>query len=93
MDNERHCLEAPRDERELHSNSAVERLVMPYQTTRETSRFKFSGMAWMKNRPSDDVINAAIDWKNFQSAENANALYFAVLRLLGEEPHIPFELD
>lgn len=29
MDNERHGLEAPRDERDLHSKSAVERLVMP----------------------------------------------------------------
>lgn len=29
MDNERHCLEAERDERELRSNSAVERIVMP----------------------------------------------------------------
>ena len=28
MDNERHCLEALRDERELRSKSAVERLVM-----------------------------------------------------------------
>lgn len=71
----------------------VEPIVMPVPTAEVTSRFKFSGMVWMKNRPSDDVINAAIDWKNFQSSENANALYFAVLRMLGEDPHVPFELD
>lgn len=71
----------------------VKRKCENWQATEITSRFKFSGIAWMKNRPSDDVINAAIDWKNFQSEDNANALYLAVLRLLGEEPHIPFELD
>jgi hypothetical protein len=58
-----------------------------------TSRYKFSNIAWLKGGLSQCVLRAAVDWKNFQSAENANSLYMAVLAMTGEEPHVPFELD
>ena len=48
MDNERHALEAPRDERELRSKSAVERLVSWFRRKLTVSDTSVYGNTWRK---------------------------------------------
>jgi hypothetical protein len=75
------------------SKSAVERLVVPGPTTAETSKFKFSNISWLKGDLQQCVLRAAVDWQRFQSAENAQALYVAVMAMQGLEPENIHLLD
>jgi hypothetical protein len=79
------CVEKPQP--------AVECLVVPGPTTAETSKYKFGNISWIKGDLQQCVLRAAVDWKNFQSAENAQALYMSVLAMLGEEPENIHLLD
>jgi hypothetical protein len=85
MDNERHVLETPRDERELRSNSAVERLVK---------------LRWSKERPTvpgwywyeDDEYGPApveVTWTGFINTPNARQL--EITTACGEEYYWPTE--
>jgi hypothetical protein len=66
---------------------------MPGPSNAVTSRYKFSNIAWIKGGLQQVVLRAAVDWKTLQSAENAQALYLAVLAMLGEEPENIHFLD
>jgi hypothetical protein len=57
------------------------------------NRFKNSKVSFIPNENSNKVLLAAIDWKNFQSLENAQALYMSVLKMLGEKPENIHMLD
>jgi hypothetical protein len=57
------------------------------------TRYKFSNISWIKGDLQQCVLRAAVDWKNFQSAENSHALYMAILAMLGEEPENIHLLD
>lgn len=73
--------------------SVVQGVVMPGPINAVTSRYKFSNISWLKGDLQQCVLRAAVDWKNFQSAENSQALYMAVLAMLGEEPENIHLLD
>jgi hypothetical protein len=55
--------------------------------------YKNSNVAFIRTDAANAVLLAAVDWKNYQSLENANALYLAVIAMLGETPQVPYELD
>ena len=71
----------------------TENRVLPPLSYAVTSKYKFSNISWLKGDLQQCVLRAAVDWKNFQSAENTQSLYMAVLAMLGEEPENIHLLD
>ena len=73
--------------------SVVQGVVMPGPSNAVTSRYKFSGICWIKGDLQQVVLRAAVDWYRFQSADNEHALYMAVMAMMGEEPENIHLLD
>lgn len=67
--------------------------ILQRQPNTVTARYKFSNISWLKGDLQQCVLRAAVDWKNFQSADNSQALYMAVMAMLGEEPENIHLLD
>ena len=64
-----------------------------YSTWQERNEYKNGNLVYLHNELTNKVLLAAIDWQRFQSDQNAQALYLAVLKMQGLKPDIPFELD
>lgn len=68
-------------------------VVVPGPSNAVTSKYKFSNISWLKGDLQQCVLRAAVDWQRFQSAENAHALYMAVMAMQGIEPENIHLLD
>jgi hypothetical protein len=60
---------------------------------KEENEYKNSNVSFLQSSLTNNVLRASVDWKNFQSLENAQALYLAVIAMMGEKPEVPYELD